>query len=312
MRKIIITGCLAALFFSSTFVLNRAMSLEGGHWVWTSSLRYLWMLLLLSGWMLVSGKARLLGQTLSLFKRHWIFWTTAGSIGFGLFYALITYSVTFAPGWIVATTWQTTILATPLVLLGFGRKVSLRALALTLIVFAGVILVNVEHAASTPLSFVLLGALPVLGAGFAYPVGNQMVWEAREGGNRFIPAIDHPAMSDGFARVLLLTLGSVPLWLALILATTPPAPSEGQLIMTGTVALLSGVIATTLFLNARYAATNASELAAADCTQSMEVVFALAGECLFLDGALPGMLGAFGIALTVIGLVLYIRVQNVR
>lgn len=312
MKKIIITGCLAALFFSSTFVLNRAMSLEGGHWIWTASLRYLWMIILLAGWMLASGKTALLQQTLTLFKTHWIFWTTAGSIGFGLFYALITYSVTYAPGWVVATTWQTTILATPLVLLGFGRKVSLRALTLTLVVFTGVVLVNVEHAASTPLSFVLLGALPVLGAAFTYPIGNQMVWEARQGGGTYIPAIDHPAMKNGFARVLLLTLGSLPLWLVLILVSTPPAPSEGQIIMTGVVALVSGVVATTLFLNARHAAHNASELAAADCTQSMEVVFALGGEWMFLDSALPGTLGTAGIALTIIGLMLYIRVQNLR
>lgn len=312
MKRIIVTGCLAALFFSSTFVFNRAMSLEGGHWVWTASLRYLWMIVLLAGWMLFSGRASLLRGAMTLFRTHWMFWTTAGSIGFGLFYALITYSVTYAPGWVVATTWQTTILATPLVLLGFGRKVSLRALALTVVVFAGVLLVNLEHAASTPLHAVLLGTLPVLGAAFAYPIGNQMVWEAREGGGKYIPTIDHPAMDDGFSRVLLLSLGSLPLWLVLILAAAPPPPSEGQVIMTGSVALLSGIIATTLFLNARHAAANASELAAADCTQAMEVVFALIGEYIFLAGPLPNTLGAFGIGLTIIGLALYIRVQNVR
>ncbi len=312
MQKIIITGSLAALFFSSTFVLNRAMSLEGGHWVWTASLRYLWMILLLAGWMLASGKSTLLKQTMVLFKTHWIFWTTAGSVGFGVFYALISYSATYAPGWVVATTWQSTILATPLVLLGFGRKISFRAMALTAVVFTGVVMVNVEHAASTPLSFVLLGALPVLGAAFAYPIGNQMVWEAREGGGRYIPAIEHPAMADGFARVLLLSLGSLPLWLILILITAPPLPSSGQLVMTGTVALLSGAIATTLFLNARHAASNASELAAADCTQAMEVIFALIGEYLFLDASLPNLLGTLGIGMTIIGLILYIRVQNIR
>jgi len=42
--QIILIGVLAALFFSSTFVLNRAMSLDGGHWVWSAGLRYFWML----------------------------------------------------------------------------------------------------------------------------------------------------------------------------------------------------------------------------------------------------------------------------
>jgi len=41
-------GLLAAALFSITFVLNRAMSLEGGHWVWSASLRYFDTALLLS------------------------------------------------------------------------------------------------------------------------------------------------------------------------------------------------------------------------------------------------------------------------
>jgi hypothetical protein len=52
MTRLLALGTLAALFFSSTFVLNRSMSLEGGHWVWTASLRYGWMLLFLTGWLL--------------------------------------------------------------------------------------------------------------------------------------------------------------------------------------------------------------------------------------------------------------------
>jgi hypothetical protein len=43
MVRLLGAGLLAALFFSSTFILNRAMSLEGGHWVWSAALRYGWM-----------------------------------------------------------------------------------------------------------------------------------------------------------------------------------------------------------------------------------------------------------------------------
>jgi hypothetical protein len=39
MFKLLAIGVLAALFFSSTFLLNRAMSLAGGHWVWSAGLR---------------------------------------------------------------------------------------------------------------------------------------------------------------------------------------------------------------------------------------------------------------------------------
>jgi hypothetical protein len=102
MFRIILLGVLAALFFSSTFVLNRAMSLEGGHWVWSASLRYFWMLVMLFGWLAATGKGRLAADSVRLFARHWVFWTVAGSVGFGVFYALITFSSVFAPGWVVA------------------------------------------------------------------------------------------------------------------------------------------------------------------------------------------------------------------
>ncbi|BDQ33219.1 DMT family transporter [Pseudodesulfovibrio portus] len=310
MFRIVLIGVLAAFFFSSTFVLNRAMSLEGGHWVWSASLRYFWMLGLLGLWLALTGKARLGLDALRLFFRHWVFWVVAGSVGFGVFYALITFSSVFAPGWVVAATWQTTILATPLVLLGFGRRVPLKALALTLIIFAGVVLVNVEQASATSVREVLWGALPVLAAAFAYPFGNQLVWEARVGEKSFVPVIDHPAMDDAFCRVLLLTLGSMPLWIGLILFTAPPLPSMGQVAQTGIVAVCSGVIATSLFLVARHTARTTAELAAADCTQSMEVVFSLAGEAVLLGHAMPGSLGWAGIGLTMLGLTLYVTVQS--
>ncbi|UZP65974.1 multidrug resistance efflux transporter family protein [Desulfovibrio mangrovi] len=332
MLRIVVTGILAALFFSSTFVLNRAMSLEGGHWVWTAALRYVWMLVLLAVWFVVTGKTALAANALRLFRRHCYFWMLAGSVGFGVFYALISFSASYAPGWVVAATWQMTILATPVVLLLFGRKVSLRALLFTLIVFAGVLCINLEQAGALPLHEVLLGALPVLGAAFVYPFGNQMVWEAREAAQsdsavseertgvlaalrRRIPAMggsgtDESVMQDAMCRVLLLTLGSLPFWVLLVAFCAPSLPSEGQIMKTLLVAAFSGVAATSLFLSARHMARSPSQLAAADSTQAMEVVFSLAGEAILLGGALPHALGWTGISLTLLGLVLYLKVQN--
>ena len=127
-----------------------------------------------------------------------------------------------------------------------------------------------------------------------------------------IPAIDHPAMGNAFCRVLLLTLGSLPLWAVLVVMAAPPPPSAGQMLNTALVALFSGVVATSLFLYARHLAVSAAQIAAVDCTQSMEVVFSLAGEILLLGGILPGPLGWMGLGLTILGLMLYLRVQNVR
>lgn len=310
MTRLIAIGILSALFFSSTFILNRAMSLAGGHWAWTSSLRFGYMLVFLTILLLATQGKNALTQVKEAFIQHWLFWIITGSIGFGVFYALITFSATYAAGWVIATTWQTTILATPIVLMLFGRKVPARGVIFTLLIFMGIALVNVEQATETSLHTVATSALPVLVAAFAYPLGNQLVWEARSGSHKKLPHIQHPILENGFARVLLLTIGSIPFWVILLLATKPPPPTSGQLISTALVALLSGVVATTLFLYARHLCKQPYEIAAVDATQSMEVLFSVAGEVLLLNGLLPGSLGITGIMLTVIGLIAYIAMQS--
>ncbi len=309
MARLVLTGILAGLFFSATFVLNRAMSLSGGHWAWSASLRYGHMLVMLALALVLTGQGGVLARTLRLFRRHWALFTAAGSVGFGLFYGLLCFSASYAPGWVVATTWQSTILASPLVLLAFGRRVPLRGIAFTALVFGGIVLVMLEQASGGDARAVFLGAAPVLVAAVAYPFGNQLLWEARRGAVGWIPHVDDPLLDHDLARVLLLTLGSVPFWIALCLVVRPPAPSAGQLGRTGLVALLSGVVATSLFLRARHHARNAYELAAVDATQASEVIFAAAGEVALLGGAAPGVRGGAGIALAVGGLAMYVVAQ---
>jgi drug/metabolite transporter (DMT)-like permease len=43
-QQTILPGLAASLLFSVTFILNRLMSVEGGHWIWSASLRFYWML----------------------------------------------------------------------------------------------------------------------------------------------------------------------------------------------------------------------------------------------------------------------------
>ena len=62
------------------------------------------------------------GLIFRLFLRNWKFWIITGSIGFGGFYSLICFSADHAPGWVVAATWQLTIIATLVVLICFGRS----------------------------------------------------------------------------------------------------------------------------------------------------------------------------------------------
>ncbi|WP_224961351.1 DMT family transporter [Geomonas subterranea] len=311
MTRLILIGICSALFFSSTFVLNRAMSLQGGHWIWTASLRYFYMFFMLSLWLVLAGKSRLLRGVFAAFRANWCFWTLAGSIGFGVFYSLLTFSSSFAPGWVVATTWQSTILATPLVLLLFGKRVPRRGIAFTALIFIGIVLVTCEQASAASIRETVLGVVPVLVAALAYPLGNQLIWEARHGKIVTITDASAAVLDDSVARVLIMVLGSIPFWIVLTLCVQPPAPSGGQLINTAVVAVFSGVIATTLFYKARHLAKTPFELSAVDATQSTEVIFSLLGEILFLGGAWPGVTGMAGVALSLVGLVLYVRSQTV-
>lgn len=309
MLKLIAIGLLAGLFFSSTFILNRMMSLEGGHWVWSAALRYGYMILFLMISLPLFQGAAAFRSTLRLFGDHWKFWVIAGSIGFGGFYSLICYSADHAPGWVVATTWQLTIIASLFVLIGFGRTFPMKTWLFSGFIFAGVLMVNLTHFEIGNLQRLVKGAFPVLLAAFCYPTGNQLVWEAQQG-RRFLPRIQSDSLANPFNKVLLMSLGSVPFWCVLIAIAAPPPPSPGQLVNTALVALFSGVAATSLFLYARSLARRASELAAVDATQSSEVVFALIGEVLILNAAWPTGLAVAGIGIVFAGLTLFIRFQE--
>lgn len=303
---LILLALLASLFFSSTFILNRQMGLSGGHWVWSASLRYFYMLLFLSLWLALTKGLSSLAQLLKIFQEHWKFWLIAGTIGFGLFYAPLTFAASYAPGWIVASTWQLTILATLPVLYWFGKRIPLKGVLFSILIFAGVLLVNFEQASlGVSISSLLLGTLPVLLAIFAYPLGNQMVGEAKQGTSKIFPHITNPLMESAPARVLLMTIGSLPFWLLLIILVQPPLPSTGQMMNTAAVALFSGVIATSLFWSVRHRATESYEIAAVDATQSGEVVFSLLGEVFLLSGVWPHPGGIFGLLLILFGLVAY-------
>ncbi len=154
-----------------------------------------------------------------------------------------------------------------------------------------------------------MGALPVLVAAFCYPIGNQLVWEAKNG-NPSLPAIYDPLLENTFNKVLLLSLGSVPFWLVVIGTGRPQPPSQGQILNTALVALFSGIIATSLFLLARNKSQKPSELAAVDATQSSEVIFAMAGEMMLLGTPFPDTTAVAGIVLVFTGLVFFIRFQE--
>ncbi len=308
MLKLILIGLCAGLFFSSTFVLNRVMSVEGGHWVWSGALRFFYMILFLMVYQFLTQGPRF-AKIVRLFLSHWKFWVTAGGIGFGCFYSLICFSADYAPGWVVATTWQLTIIASLIVLVFFGRSFPKKVWLFSGCIFAGVVVVNLTYMKAGNIDELLLGGIPVLIAAFCYPIGNQLVWEASNG-NRLLPDIRSELLKNPFNKVLLMSLGSVPFWLLLIFITSPPSPSSGQFLNTALVALFSGVFATTLFLYARNRSTKASELAAVDATQSSEVVFAMIGEVIVLHAPLPSGVAIIGVLMVFVGLTCFVCFQE--
>jgi len=187
MVKLILLGLLAGAFFSSTFVLNEVMSAAGGHWFWSASLRYAFMWLILTAIIIMQHDFGRIKELMTVFWQHWGFWCITGSIGFGVFYTGICYAADHVAGWVVAATFMFTVVASLLVLLAFGQRFDKKFIAYALLVFVGVVLVNISeglHAASlldadaVPMKDMLLyGALPALVAAFSYPIGNQLVWQ---------------------------------------------------------------------------------------------------------------------------------------
>jgi drug/metabolite transporter (DMT)-like permease len=289
---------LAAALFSSTFILNRAVSLAGGPWVWNAVLRYADMAVLMAGWILLRGGLPRLTAVLRVFHRRLGLWLLAGGVGFGVFYLGICYAADHAPGWIVAATWQCTIVATPLVLRCFGSQVPRRGILFGFVILAGIALLNAGAIADgLPAGQIVAACGPVLLAAFAYPIGNQLLNRARHSGR------DTAVLQDSVACVLLLTLGSMPVLLLALLFVMPSAPGTGQLVSTALVALIAGCGATTLFLHARNRSADPYSIAAVDATQAAEVGFALLGEVVLLGGTLPDVAGWAGLAAVTTGLV---------
>jgi drug/metabolite transporter (DMT)-like permease len=72
---------LSALFFTLTYVLNRASANDGGHWAWTASLRYLITLPLLLPLMPWQGGTAPAWRAL---PGHALAWRGGGAKGFGV------------------------------------------------------------------------------------------------------------------------------------------------------------------------------------------------------------------------------------
>ncbi|MCL6456374.1 MAG: multidrug resistance efflux transporter family protein [Gorillibacterium sp.] len=299
-------GIAAAFFFAVTFVLNRSLSLTGASWMWSASLRYLFMIPLLM--LIVAQKAGLgpLFTEMRSQKAKWLLWSV---VGFGLFYAPLTFASEFGPGWLVAGTWQITIVSGTLLVPFFyetvmaangprriRRRMPLTGLAFSLVILAGIAVMQIQHAQDLEVGNVLVGILPIVLASFAYPLGNRKMMELCGG------------RLDAFQRVLGMTLASLPFWLLLSVYAlyTKGLPSGGQVGQSIIIAISSGVVATGLFFKATdRVKDDMAKLAAVEATQSVEVVFAVIGEVTLLGLSFPSLLSWIGLLLVIGGMVLH-------
>jgi drug/metabolite transporter (DMT)-like permease len=289
--SILFIGLLSALFFSSTFILNRYIAIDGGHWFWSATLRYIYMvLILIVGFIVLKGYDYFRNLMIDFF-RNFIFWSITGSIGFGVFYALICYVSDSSPAWVVATTWQFTIIASLIVLSFFGRKIPSSIYFSILIIFTGILVVNFAFINIENLQTQVVNIFLMIIASFAYPIGNQLVWE-------------HQNDKTSFEKVFLLSLGSFPFWIILSLFFDVGLPSSSQYTSIFVVAILSGIMATSLFLYARSKAQNSSQIALIDATQSTEVIFTLTIEMIFLSVIVPSFMMMNGILCVIVGMLL--------
>jgi len=299
-------GILASFFFAVTFVLNRAMDLSGGSWIWSAVLRFAFMAPILLIIVMARGNLRPLLVDMRDRPRIWLGWST---VGFGLFYAPLCFAAAYGPAWLVASMWQITIVAGSLLAPLFYRvipteagpikirfSIPVKGLVLSLVILLGIVLIQRQQARALTVTEVLYGILPVLLAAFAYPLGNRKMMAAC--GHRF----------DTYQRVLGMTLASLPFWLvlgALGLAEVG-VPSINQTTQAFIVALSSGVIATILFFSATdMTKGDVHKLAAVEATQSGEVIFALIGELFLLHGAFPTLWSYVGMGLVILGMILH-------
>ncbi|MDQ0218830.1 multidrug resistance efflux transporter family protein [Peribacillus cavernae] len=310
MRPITLGVC-AAFFFAFTFIFNRMMDLSGGSWIWSASLRYFFMVPMLL--IIVLFKKSLVPLFDEMKKRplSWVLWST---IGFGLFYAPICFAAAYGPGWLIAGTWQITIISGSLLVPLFYEtiqtvngparirgRIPYKGLAMSLVILFGVALMQYEQASELSIRYAILCVVPIIIASFAYPLGNRKMMEICAG------------RLDAWQRVLGMTIASLPFWLILSCYSfiTVGMPAKEQIWQSAGVALFAGVFATVLF----FAATdlvkgNMRKLGAVESTQSLEVLFAATGEILLLSTIWPSFMSWMGMGLVIVGMVLHSYVST--
>lgn len=291
-------GLLSALFFSATYVLNRAAADASGDWLWTASLRYLFTLPLLLPLMAWQGGVAPVWASLRRHPLPWLLWS---GIGFGLFYVCLAWAAATGPSWLIAGSFQLTVVAgmlcAPLLYRDERRRIPPAVLAVTVAMLGGVLLMQWSAAGGALSARDWLALAVVAVSAVAYPLGNRgLLLHLERSGEQL----------NATQRVFGMTLASQPIWwlLAAFAFGRSGAPPASQALLALGVAVFAGIIATVLFFEATGRVRNQpGALGAVEAMQAAEIVFAsVLGAWLFGE-ALPGANAWSGAAIVMAGIV---------
>ncbi|MEP7042992.1 MAG: multidrug resistance efflux transporter family protein, partial [Dokdonella sp.] len=194
----------SALFFTATYVLNRAIASSGGHWAWSAALRYLLTLPMLA--LVLPWRGGYAPVWRALRRHPWV-WLGWSGIGFTVFCLCLTWAAAFAPAWLVAGTFQLTVIAgmllAPLLYRDARARLPRRALALGVVIVAGVAIMQAGHFAGHLGRDAWLALFSVAAAAFLYPLGNRAILLHLERSGDVLNATQ---------RVFGMTLASQPFW----------------------------------------------------------------------------------------------------
>lgn len=297
-------GVLASFFFSVTFVLNQSMASGGGDWLWTSSLRFLFMLPFFVIIVIVKRNSQLT-LVFRTIKENWKSWFLWSQVAFGLFYIPLCFASSLAPGWLIASTWQITIIAgsvlAPFLEPNLAKRKQSRISRQDGLIFGvillGIVIIELQHIALANVTSLLVAFIAVLIAAVAYPLGN-----------RKIMIVNHNTVSlNTDERILAMLVCSLPTWLvcSIIGFVRSGVPETAQVASSFLVAFFSGVIATYLFfLSTQMVHTNIRKLATIEALQSLEVVFSVVLGMIVLQDTFPKLLTMVGLGLVVLGVCL--------
>ena len=270
------------------------MASSGGDRLWTASLRFLFMMPFFLIIVIVkrNSQLRLVFHTI---KENWKSWFLWSQVAFGLFYIPLCFASSLAPGWLIASTWQITIIAGSVLAPFLESNLSKRKQSriskqdgfIFSVILLGIVIIELQHMALANVTPLLVAFIAVLIAAVAYPLGNRKIMIVSH----------HTANLNTDERILAMLICSLPTWLicSSIGFFRSGMPETAQVASSLLVAFFSGVIATYLFfLSTQMVHTNIRKLATIEALQSLEVVFSVVLGMIVLQDTFPKLLTMVG------------------